>query len=293
MMYRATNFFDTDSKRGLSLIGIPLSFSLLLLAAPLLLIFFLGFWTQDYLILDRSFSFVNYIEAWTEPMYRDLMLRSLGISASVTLATVLLAYPMAYFISFHGGKRKALWLFLVTIPFWTSYLLRVFLWKVILGYNGVLNSTLDLLGLIEEPLTFILYNSNAVIITLTHAWAPFAILPIYVALEKIDRSYLEAATDLGDGPFKRFLRITLPLSMTGVVGAALIIFIPTIGDYVTPKLVGGKDGLMIANIIQVQFMKANNAPLGASLAVTAMGVVTLISFIFLAVNRRWLRKRGS
>ena len=292
-MDRAISLFDTDSKRGLSLIGLPFGFSLLLLAAPLILIFFLGFWKQDYLILERSFSLDNYIEAWTEPMYRDLMLRSLGISASVTLATVLLAYPMAYFISFHGGNRKALWLFLVTIPFWTSYLLRVFLWKVILGYNGVLNSLLDWLGLIEEPLTFILYNANAVVITLTHAWAPFAILPIYVALEKIDRSYLEAAKDLGDGPLKRFFRITLPLSMTGVVGAALIIFIPTIGDYVTPKLVGGKDGLMIANMIQVQFMKANNAPLGASLAVSAMGIVTLISIIFLTFNRRWLRKRGS
>ena len=266
---------------------------MLLLAAPLLLIFFLGFWTQDYLILDRSFSLDNYIEAWTEPIYRDLMLRSLGISAAVTLATVMLAYPMAYFISFHGGNRKALWLFLVTIPFWTSYLLRVFLWKVILGYNGVLNSSLDWLGVIEEPLTFILYNANAVIITLTHAWAPFAILPIYVALEKIDRSYLEAATDLGDSAMKRFLRITLPLSMTGVVGASLIIFIPTIGDYVTPKLVGGKDGLMISNMIQVQFMKANNAPLGASLAVSAMGIVSMISLTFIVLNRRWLRKRGS
>ena len=293
MMDRVKNWFSSDSSRGLTLIGLPFSFSLLLLAAPMLLIFFLGFWTQDYLDLDRSFSLDNYIEAWTEPMYRDLMLRSLGISAAVTLATVMLAYPMAYFISFHGGNRKALWLFLVTIPFWTSYLLRVFLWKVILGYNGVLNSALDWLGVIEEPLTFILYNANAVIITLTHAWAPFAILPIYVALEKIDRSYLEAAADLGDGPLKSFLRITLPLSMTGVVGAALIIFIPTIGDYVTPKLVGGKDGLMIANVIQVQFMKANNAPLGASLAVSAMGIVSMISLVFLALNRRWLRKRGS
>ena len=219
MKDRVKNWFSSDSSRGLTLIGLPFGFSLLLLAAPMLLIFFLGFWTQDYLVLDRSFSLDNYIEAWTEPMYRDLMLRSLGISAAVTLATVMLAYPMAYFISFHGGNRKALWLFLVTIPFWTSYLLRVFLWKVILGYNGVLNSSLGWLGMIEEPLTFILYNANAVIITLTHAWAPFAILPIYVALEKIDRSYLEAAADLGDGPLKSFLRITLPLSMTGVTNA--------------------------------------------------------------------------
>ena len=292
-MTTATPWIGSDYRRGLRLIGLPFGYSLLLLAAPLLLIFLLGFWTQDYLVLDRSFKFDNYIEAWSHPLYRVLMLRSLGISAVVTLATVLLAYPMAYFISFYGGNHKALWLFLVTIPFWTSYLLRVFLWKVILGYNGVLNSTLEWLGLIEEPLTFILYNVNAVVITLTHAWAPFAILPIFVALEKIDRSLLESATDLGDSPLRRFLHVTLPLSMPGVVAAALIIFIPTIGDYVTPRLVGGKDGLMIANMIQVQFSKANNAPLGAALAVSAMGIVSMVALLFVALNRRWLRKQGS
>ena len=292
-MTTATPWIGSDYRRGLRLIGLPFGYSLLLLAAPLLLIFLLGFWTQDYLVLDRSFKLDNYIEAWSHPLYRVLMLRSLGISAVVTLATVLLAYPMAYFISFYGGNHKALWLFLVTIPFWTSYLLRVFLWKVILGYNGVLNSTLEWLGLIEEPLTFILYNVNAVVITLTHAWAPFAILPIFVALEKIDRSLLESATDLGDSPLRRFLHVTLPLSMPGVVAAALIIFIPTIGDYVTPRLVGGKDGLMIANMIQVQFSKANNAPLGAALAVLAMGIVSMVALLFVALNRRWLRKQGS
>ncbi len=292
-MTTATPWIGSDYRRGLRLIGLPFGYSLLLLAAPLLLIFLLGFWTQDYLVLDRSFKLDNYIEAWSHPLYRVLMLRSLGISAVVTLATVLLAYPMAYFISFYGGNHKALWLFLVTIPFWTSYLLRVFLWKVILGYNGVLNSTLEWLGLIEEPLTFILYNVNAVVITLTHAWAPFAILPIFVALEKIDHSLLESATDLGDSPLRRFLHVTLPLSMPGVVAAALIIFIPTIGDYVTPRLVGGKDGLMIANMIQVQFSKANNAPLGAALAVSAMGIVSMVALMFVALNRRWLRKQGS
>ena len=292
-MTTAAPWIGSGYRRGLRLIGLPFGYSLLLLVAPLLLIFLLGFWTQDYLVLDRSFKLDNYIEAWSHPLYRVLMLRSLGISAVVTLATVLLAYPMAYFISFYGGNHKALWLFLVTIPFWTSYLLRVFLWKVILGYNGVLNSTLEWLGLIEEPLTFILYNVNAVVITLTHAWAPFAILPIFVALEKIDRSLLESATDLGDSPLRRFLHVTLPLSIPGVVAAALIIFIPTIGDYVTPRLVGGKDGLMIANMIQVQFSKANNAPLGAALAVSAMGIVSMVALLFVALNRRWLRKQGS
>ncbi|HSF95195.1 MAG TPA: ABC transporter permease, partial [Thermohalobaculum sp.] len=163
---------------------------------------------------------------------------------------------------------------------------RVFLWKVILGYNGVLNSGLMGLGIIDEPLTVILYNANAVVITLAHAWAPFAILPIFVALEKIDHSLLEAAEDLGDGPVRRFFRITLPLAMPGVIAASLIVFIPTVGDYVTPKLVGGTDGLMIANMIQIQFGKANNAPLGAALAMSAMVIVAAISIIIALLGRR-------
>jgi spermidine/putrescine transport system permease protein len=156
----------------------------------------------------------------------------------------------------------------------------------------VLNSGLLGLGLIEKPLTFILYNANAVVITLAHAWAPFAILPIFVALEKIDRSLLEAAEDLGDGPVRRFFRVTLPLAMPGVIAATLIVFIPTVGDYVTPKLVGGTDGLMIANMIQVQFSKANNAPLGAALAISAMLIVGSIAMLIVWLNRRLVREQG-
>ena len=280
----------TETRKGWRLLSVPLLFSIFLLVAPLTMMVLLSFWTQDYLVLDKAFTIKNYIEALTQPVYRLLFLRSLGISLTVTFFTVLLAYPMAYFISFHAGDRKALWLFLITIPFWTSYLLRVFLWKVILGYSGVLNSFLIWLGLIIEPLTFILYNLNAVIIILSHGWAPFAILPIFVSLEKIDRSLLEASSDLGDGPFHQFFRVILPLSMPGVVGAALIIFIPTVGDYITPKLVGGSEGLMIANMIQVQFSKANNAPLAAALSVLSLLIVAFISSIFLLINRRYVRK---
>src|SRR3546814_8266308 len=138
------------------------------------------------------------------------MVRSLAVSAVVTLVTVLLAYPMAYYLSFHVVQRKALWLFLITIPFWTSYLLRVFAWKIILGYNGAINASLLELGIIAQPMDFLLYNANSVVITLAHAWAPFAVLPIFVSLEKIDCSLLEAATDLGHGPVRRFLRVPLP-----------------------------------------------------------------------------------
>lgn len=290
---RLKRFARSPAASGLLLISPTALFALLLLAVPLAAIFTFSFWTQTGITeIDTSLTLNNYREAVTEPLYRKLMLRSVLISAAVTTATVLLAFPIAYFVSFHvEPSRKSIWIFLITIPFWTSYLIRVFLWKVILGYNGVFNSTLLGLGLIDEPLSVILYNANAVVITLAHAYAPFAILPIFVALEKIDRSFLEAARDLGENHVATFFRVTLPLAMPGVVAAVLIVFIPTIGDYVTPRLVGGPNGLMIANMIQTQFLRLNNAPMGATLAVIAMLVVSIIALLFVFANRRYLRRR--
>lgn len=279
----------SDAAQGLALVSPTFIYAVLLLAAPVALVVALSFWTQDYLTLDKTPTLKNYVEAWSEPIYQTLMLRSLKMSMLVTALTVALAFPVAYYVSFYvTPKRKPIWIFLITIPFWTSYLMRIFLWKVILGYNGVVNGSLMGLGIIESPIREIAYSQNAVILTLAHAWVPFAILTIFVALEKIDRSLLEAAEDLGDGPVRRFLRITLPLAMPGVVAATVIVFIPTIGDYVTPRLVGGPNGLMISNMIELQFKKANNAPLGAALALSAMFLVTLISLIFVWMNRKYL-----
>ncbi|NNF25582.1 MAG: ABC transporter permease [Rhodobacteraceae bacterium] len=286
----AVRHLDRDSRRGLLLVSPTAIYAILLLAVPLSAVVLFSFWTQDFLTVDRTLTLANYREAIAEPLFRVLMLRSLTISAVVTAVTVILAFPVAYYVSFHvRPDRKALWIFLITIPFWTSYLVRVFLWKVILGFNGVLNTSLQGIGLIDEPLTFILYNANAVVITLAHAFAPFAILPIFVSLEKIDRSLLEASMDLGENRVTTFLRVTLPLAMPGVVAAVLIVFIPTVGDYVTPRLVGGPDGLMIANMIQTQFLRLNNAPMGATLAIIAMALVTVVSLIFVGLNRRYLR----
>jgi spermidine/putrescine transport system permease protein len=282
----------SEAANGLVLVSPPAIFAVLLLAAPLGLLFLYSFLTDGYLTILWEFTFQNYRDAWSDPLVRTVMLRSLGVSMMVTAVTVLLAFPVAYFVSFHvRPDRKSLWLFLITIPFWTSYLIRVFLWKVILGYNGVLNSGLLGLGLIDEPLTFILYNVNAVVITLAHAYAPFAILPIFVALEKIDRSLLEAGRDLGESDLMTFWRVTLPLSMSGVVAAVLIVFIPTIGDYVTPQLVGGPEGRMVANIIHLQYLRLDNYPAGSAIAVSAMVMVTAISLLFLFLNRRFLRGR--
>jgi spermidine/putrescine transport system permease protein len=214
------------------------------------------------------------------------MLRSFWISGVATAVTVLLCYPMAYYVAFHVHRNKMMWIILMTLPFWTSYLLRVFAWKVILGYEGVINSGLMSAGLIEAPLSFLLYSPTAVIITLAHAWAAFAILPLYVSLEKIDRSLLEAATDLGDGPVARFFRVTLPLSMPGVIAASFLIFIPTTGDYITPALLGGPDGAMIGNLIQLQFGAVNNWPMGATLSIVLMLWIAALSLVFLVVTRK-------
>lgn len=273
----AGRWLRSDVGQGWLTISPPFIYALLLLAGPILVIIANSFWSQDYLTIDRTFTLKNYREALTEPIYRDLLFRSLFVSVIVSVVTVVLAYPVAWFVSFHGGKYKGIWLFVITVPFWSGYLLRILSWKVILGYNGVLNTGLQYLSIITEPLSSLLYNVNAVIITLAHSWAAFAILPLFVSLEKVDRTLLEAASDLGDGPLRGFMRVTLPLTMPGIIAALMIVMIPTVGDYVTPKLVGGKDGVMIANAIQVQFGKAANWPLGAALAVSTMVIVGMVA----------------
>ena len=283
-------FLRRDETKGMVLIAPPFIYAVLLLAAPLAAIVLFSFWTQDFMTIDRSFTLSNYREAFTDPLYMELLSRSLRISLSVTVITVVLAFPVAYFVSFYvAPERKSLWLFLITIPFWTSYLIRVFLWRVILAYDGPVNGTLVGLGVIDEPLAWILYSANSVVIALAHAYAPFAILPIFVSLEKIDRSLHEAGRDLGENRVMVFLRVTLPLAMPGVLAAVLIVFIPTIGDYVTPRLVGGSDGTMIANMIQTQFMRLNNAPMGATLSVLAMLMVGFVSLVMILGTLRWTR----
>ncbi len=272
----------SETGKGLALSAPATLYVGLLVAVPLCILVAYSFWTQTYVEIDRTLTWANYQEAFTDPLVRHLMIRSVAIAGAVTLATVCLAYPIAYFIAFRTQK-KTLWLLLITIPFWSSYLLRVFSWKLILGFNGVMNSALISLGLIQEPLTFLLYNEFAVVLTLAHAWAPFAILPIYVSLQKIDRSLLEAATDLGCSKLERFVRVTLPLTVPGIIAACLIIFIPTVGDYVTPALVGGSQGKMVANLIQVQFGAANNWPLGATLSLLAMLSVGCVAVLFVVV----------
>jgi spermidine/putrescine transport system permease protein len=283
-------YLRSDAAKGYALLSPVMITMVALLAAPLILLALYSFWTQVGLAIDTTFTTQRYQDVFAKQSYHDIFWRTIETSSLVTLVTVGLAYPMAYYVAFGVKRYKFIWLILLTIPFWTSYLLRAFSWKVILGYNGVINSGLISAGLIHEPLEFLLYNQSAVVITLAHAYAAFAILPIYVSLEKIDRTLLEAAADLGDSAWARFWRVTFPLSLPGVIGAAVLIFVPTTGDYVTPQLVGGPTGQMIAYSIQVLFLKINDWPLGAALALSAMAAVGILVVLFVTAMQLAVRQ---
>ncbi|TPN47239.1 MULTISPECIES: ABC transporter permease [unclassified Mesorhizobium] len=265
--------------------GAAVTFLLILFALGLVL--FLAFRNNDGSLLGAGFSLSNFATVISDPLYWTVTLRSLVIAALVTLATVVTAYPVAYYLAFHAGRRRGLLLFLVTLPFWTSYLLRVFAWKIVLAYNGVLNSALIETGIWSEPTLAFLNTPAAVVVTLAHAYAPFAILPIYVALDTIPKSLLEAASDLGARPFTSFRRVVLPNSMPGVLAAALVVFVPTVGDYVTPALVGGPASTMIGTLIQAEFGKANDWPFGAALSVAVMLVILAVVLVARFTDRRF------
>ncbi|MDZ4095203.1 MAG: ABC transporter permease [Paracoccaceae bacterium] len=269
----------------------------LMLALPVAALIVLSFWSQTGFEIDRSFTLENYrrlvaasdrATQWAGltfhleyPVPAILMIKSLIMSLVATVAVIALAYPMACFMAFRVQRNKAIWIILLTIPFWTSYLLRVFSWKIVLGFNGAINSGLMAMSVIDAPLEFLLYNPTAVVITLAHSWVAFAVLPIYVSLEKIDRSLLEAATDLGDSRLQRFRRITLPLSAPGTIAASLLVFIPTVGDYVTPALVGGPGGTMIGSLVQRLFTSESNAPMGAAVSLAMMLIIAVLVVLFL------------
>lgn len=265
--------------------GALVTFLLILFALGLVL--FLAFRNNDGSLLGAGFTLANFVTVMSDPLYWTVTLRSLTIAGLVTLATVVTAYPVAYYLAFHAGRRRGLLLFLVTLPFWTSYLLRVFAWKIVLAYNGVLNSALIESGIWSEPTLAFLNTPAAVVVTLAHAYAPFAILPIYVALETIPKSLLEAASDLGAKPFTSFRRVVLPNSMPGVLAAALVVFVPTVGDYVTPALVGGPASTMIGTLIQAEFGKANDWPFGAALSVAVMLVILCVVLVVRFADRRF------
>ena len=229
-----------------------------------------------------AFSPDHYSQVFGTPAFLRLLALSILVAALVASLATLLAFPIAYFLTFRAGRRAPLYLTLLLLPFAVSYLLRVMAWKVMLGPEGGINSLLAAIGLSDEPVSLLLYSRPAVIVTLVYVWIPFAALPIYAAMQRIDRHQLEAAADLGAGPWSRLWRVTVPLSLPGVLATFFLVFIPTVGEYVTPSLVGGTGGIMYGNTIQGFFTRSANWPLGAAMAM----IMLLLTLALVAVALR-------
>jgi spermidine/putrescine transport system permease protein len=246
-----------------------------------------SFWAVQDQVVVHHWNVDNYRTLFAKPVYLEVLLRTMRIAASVTVCSLLLGYPLAYYLSFHAGPRKELLYQLVIVPLWVSYLVRGYAWKTILGSEGVLNGFLQYTHLTHEPVAFLLYSPFAVVLVLTHIYTPFVFLPIYAALEHIPRPLVEASQDLGAGSVQTFLRVILPLSIPGLVAGATFAFVLSLGDFLAPLLVGGASGTMIANVVQSLFGAALDWPLGAAISVCILLLIISLLFLTERLEKRW------
>jgi spermidine/putrescine transport system permease protein len=260
----------------------PLLWMTLLYFVPIALLISYSVWRLEDFDIVKEFSFVNFQTILTNSAYRTVILRTVLTALSVTAIDALIAVPLGYFIGCYSGRYRTLLTLLVILPLWSSYLVRVFAWKIILGYNGVLNSALIALGVLSAPSQLLLYNQFSTTLTFVHVWLPFMILPVITAFERLPQNLLEASADLNATPITTFRRVTLPLVMPGLLAGSINVFALTMGDFITPSLVGGPSGIMLGNVISSQFGVSYNWPLGAAFAL----VVMLIVFSGLAIVLR-------
>jgi spermidine/putrescine transport system permease protein len=265
----------------------PLLWVTLFLLTPYALMFAHSFWLVRDGMISHQWNLQNYVKVFQNPVYLEVLFRSMRIAASVTLFSLLLGYPLAYYMSFHASGRKDLLYQLVIVPLWVSYLVRGYAWKTILGSQGVLNGFLQYLQITNEPVSFFLYSPFAVILMLTHIYTPFVFLPLYASLEHIPRNLIEASHDLGASPWKTFLRVILPLSLPGLLAGATFAFVLALGDFLAPLLVGGPSSIMIANIVQSLFGTAYDWPLGSAIAFCILLITVSLLFLTERLEKRW------
>ena len=252
---------------------------------PLLLILAYSFGTSGiYGGITLGFNPTNYLKVF-DPLYLGIVGRSFVIAGLTTLLCLLLGYPLAYFIVFKGRRWRNALILLVMVPFWTSLLIRAYAWVVILGGNGLANRALQFLGITDEPLTLI-FTPQAVLMGMTYSYLPFMILPLYAALEKFDTRLKEAAKDLGATRWQTFWRVTLPLSMPGLIAGSILVFIPAAGEFVIPDLLGGSRTVMTGNLIQQQFLQARDWAFGSALSV-------MLAVLMLAAIMFYIRRVGT
>jgi spermidine/putrescine transport system permease protein len=259
--------------RGLALLAPPVVWMLFFYLIPLLILLVYAFWSVDYLTVVREFTLENFKTVATNRLYPTVLVRTVVIAAIVTSIDVALAFPIAYFLARKVTRHRQLLLMLVIFPLWSSYLVRAFAWRTILGTNGILNTFLQWAHITDQPLTFLLFSKEAMVLTFSQVWLPFMILPVYTVLDQLPRSLLEAAADLGANGWQTFRKVILPLSLPGVVAGSLSVFSLTMGDYITPTLIGGPGDQLIGKIIADNFGTANNWPLGAALVFPLLSVI--------------------
>ncbi|HEV8614251.1 MAG TPA: ABC transporter permease [Methylomirabilota bacterium] len=262
-----------------------LALLLVYLVIPLGMLVTMSFYRSTLFGIVPDFSWNNYLHFTRNPMFPNLLVRSIRMALTVTAISLLVSYPFAYFLARTTRRYKTALLILVMVPFWTSYLIRTMSWLPILGIKGIVNYSLMSLQIVSSPVEAFLFNEFSVILTLTHIYLPYMVIPIYLSLDRLDGRLLEAAGDLGANPARAFWHVTLPLSLPGVVGGIVMVFIAGFGAYVTPKLLGGSSGIMFGNVLADQYSGTFNWPFGAVLALIMVAVV----FILLLVASRFTR----
>jgi spermidine/putrescine transport system permease protein len=263
----------------------PLVWVAVFLLAPYAFLFCYSFWTVSQQVVVHHWNLGNYRQLLDNAMYPTVLFRSMRIAGSVTVLSLLLSFPLAYYLSFHSRKKELLYQ-LVIIPLWVSYLVRAYAWKTILGSDGVMNTLLQYVGVTQHPVEFLLYSPFAVVLTLTHIYTPFTFLPIYASMEHIPRHYVEAAQDLGAGPIRTFWTVIFPLSLPGALAGATFAFVLSLGDFLAPLLIGGPSGIMISNVVVSLFGAAYNWPLGAAISASLLLLVLALLFLVERIEKR-------
>lgn len=277
----------TQSKRRvwhkiLALLALPIGWMTLFYLIPIGILLAHAFFSVNYPDIDYTLTLDNFRTFFSTEFYLKVLLRTVLMALAVTFACAALAFPIAFWLAKRVRHNRELLLFLVVFPLWSSYIVRMFAWKTLLGTTGVLNSFLVWTGIIDEPVSVLLYSKWAIFLALTHIWLPFMILPLYTVLDRIPDSLLEASADLGSGWFATFRRVVLPLAKPGLLAGSLATFSLTMGDYIAPTLLGGPGDQMIGKIIADQFGVANNWPLGATLIIP---ILIMVSMLLLVSNR--------
>ncbi len=284
-------------KTGLTLTPVTLCLALLVFA-PMMIVLYYSFLTAgEFGRLEPTLTTENYEKVFVardlrtnEPQpnwnYLQILGRSLLLALLTTLICLLVGYPVAYWIALRGGRLKNLWIGLFILPFWTSYLVRLFAWMFLLREeSGFLNQLMLKTGIVDEPLQ-LLYNMTGVLIGMVYTYLPFAVIPLYASLERLDRSLLEAAFDLGARPWQRLLKVTLPLTRGGIVSASVLVFVPAVGEYLIPDLMGGSKVNMIGNLVADKFLRDQNWAFGSALSVILILIVMSILIFYLWKGRR-------